>query len=421
MQTRLKTLFNIGMVVFVFLISVGGILTIRAINGYPLIISDTSYKTLSLGGDNFASSNYLAFLNLLVDRFGGMSILLFQISEILLIFILIYFILEKLNLKNRIKILVFIFLSINPVLIWSALTINIPIFIFMLFCFATLMFLYRWYLGLLFSLLLLPFDLFSFVTILMLFSVYKNKKILYASLSIVLMLLFVLKPLILHNFVFEFGVLNGYSFAFFLIAFIGLFSKEIKNKGYYILLLLLFTKDVLSGYEILLTIPLIIFSVSAIEIFYHHKWSNRLLKVSCIILLFFALFFPFTVALQKLAVNQPDYNSYNSLMDLKNIPQGKILSLRDFGFTINYLTNKSVVWNSGTINNTIINMTQNVFTARSIKNVKPLLKDLNVNYLWITPKIKSEFKDRLIFLLRDNQTFQMVSKNKDYEIWKVLV
>ena len=66
-----------------------------------------------------------------------------------------------------------------------------------------------------------------------------------------------------------------------------------------------------------------------------------------------------------------------------------------------------------------------IFYSRNLKDTKILLEKYNINYIWIDNKMKNGLvwekeQQGLLFLFRNNETFNNIYNNQGIEIWEII-
>ncbi len=384
----------VWIIVLGFFISAAGIVTFRALNRAPIFVSDASYGTL------LGNSFYERFLS----KLSGSEIIVLQVLEMLVIFISVFLILEKLGKPKKMIILSFLLLCFNPVTMWYMLAINMEIFVLMCLMVAVAVFLYSRIPGILLSLALIFIQPFAFFVFMLIVSVLTEKK-----------LLMILSSLVLaglsfggfHNFIFEFGSLNGISFSILVLAVLGAFYTKDLNPVWYLLFIFLVFRA-LAGYHPLLLIPVVYLASDVLYRFVVRKWSSSVLKKMAISFIFLSLLLPFAVSSQKLISSPPDFGEYETLAYLGKMPQGNVLSPPGYDNAVMFLAGKKPVHN------------EKLFSARELNIAKRMLKGLRIKYIWLNPAEKSRIKDALGFLMHNNETFKKLYSKNGYSVWKVI-
>jgi asparagine N-glycosylation enzyme membrane subunit Stt3 len=132
----------------------------------------------------------------------------------------------------------------------------------------------------------------------------------------------------------------------------------------------------------------------------------------------------------RLANNEPKPDTIKSLQWFNKQPQGIVLSHPSYGYWIEAIANKSVLLDENTYYlasaNLKYNITQDIFNSRNLKKTKEILDNNSIGYIWITSEMKNGLvwpkgkEEGLLFLLRSNETFRQLYKDKNSEIWQVI-
>ncbi len=384
----------VWIIVLGFFISAGGIAALRVLDKAPLFVSDASYGTLL--GSNF----YERFLS----KLSGSEIITLQALEMLAVFLSAFLILRKMNKPKNMIILAFVLLCFNPATMWYMFAINSELFALLCFMVALLVFLYNRGFGILLSFVLLFIQPFAFLVFMLVVSALTGKKLLMVIFSLFLVGLSFGG---FHNFIFEFGSLNGISFTLLVLAVLGAFYSKNLNPVWYILFVFLVFRA-LAGYHLFLLIPAVYLASDVLYKLLIKKWSSPVLKKMTISLIFLSILLPFAVSFQKMVASPPDFGEVDTLTYLKQMPSGNVLAPAGYDNAIKYLAGKKAVHSD------------KLFYTRELKEAREALEESGIRYIWLTPCKRSEVKDTLGFLMHSNETFKHLYSRNGYGVWEVI-
>ena len=127
---------------------------------------------------------------------------------------------------------------------------------------------------------------------------------------------------------------------------------------------------------------------------------------------------------------QPDNEIIKSLDWLRHYsePDEIVFSHYSKGFWINSVAERPVVTDSMLEYfpnaEEKFNDSLEIFYSRNLKNTKSLLEKYDINYVWIDNEMKhglvwEKEQQGLLFLFRNNETFNNIYNNQGIEIWEV--
>ncbi|MGC9032255.1 MAG: hypothetical protein ACP5H9_02495 [Candidatus Woesearchaeota archaeon] len=171
----------------------------------------------------------------------------------------------------------------------------------------------------------------------------------------------------------------------------------------------------------------IVFCISAAYGFVwvtERKWELKKLKYWSILLIVCGIFFIAMSIDLKIANQRPDSSDIDALNALKELKEGFVLSHQNYGFWIEYFSNKKSF-----INNLNINLIKDeaslLFYSYNLSLSYNLIKEYNIRYVFITPEMKTGLvwnkdDEGLLFLMKNSNRFKNLYKKNNYEIWEVL-
>jgi len=239
---------------------------------------------------------------------------------------------------------------------------------------------------------------------------------------------------ILQSSISDIGALAGIGIFNILLAFIG-FSLIWRKKKEYIfiflpLLVMLISLFYLRTVVIYLSFVLAVFAGYAFTRIKNMDWEIKIIKRLTILLIICGLAFSTISYLNRVSNMQPDKEVIKSLDWLKHYsePNEIVFSHYSKGFWINAVAERPVV-----INKMFeyfpnakekFNDSLEIFYSRNLKNTKSLLEKYNIKYIWIDNEMKQGLiwekeQQGLLFLFRNNETFNNIYNNQGIEIWEI--
>ena len=242
------------------------------------------------------------------------------------------------------------------------------------------------------------------------------------------------KENILQNNISDLGALAGVGVFSILLAFAGFFLMWKKKKKYtftillfFIMLLSLFYVNYASFYMSFVLAVLAGYSFVAVI---SMKWEVKSIKNLTILLIICGLTFSTISYLDRISNMQPDKEIIKSLDWLKHYsePDEIVFSHYSKGFWINAVAERPTVTDKMfeyyPSAKEKFNDSLEIFYSRNLENTKTLLNKYNISYIWIDNEMKQGLvwekeQQGLLFLFRNNETFNNIYNNKGIEIWQV--
>ena len=232
----------------------------------------------------------------------------------------------------------------------------------------------------------------------------------------------------------DLGALIGIGVFNILLAIVGFFLIWKKRKEYSFIFLpflimfmfFFYTKNVI----VYLTF---IFSILAGHAFFKIKnmdWQVKMIKNLTVLLMICGLAFSTISYLNRVSNMQPDNEVIKSLDWLKHYSRQDeiVFSHYSKGFWINSIAERPVVTDKMfeyyPNAEERFNDSLEIFYSRNLKNTKSLLEKYNIHYIWIDNEMKNglvweEEQQGLLFLFRNNETFNNIYNNQGIEIWEI--
>jgi hypothetical protein len=400
----------------------------------------------------FNLSDYILSKTYLTEVFARILPIIFGILSVFLL----YRILEHLNLKNDVKLLMIILLVSSPVFIFIFSTFN---YLFM----AVFLNLLIFYLILnkklgfsIFLIILMPLFNLRIVplTLLLLLVYYIRQKEIKKLIISCLFLLFstatyyllIIYPKFIFpdtfllnqgitNIIYDFGSFYGAGIFVLLLALVGfiILWREKKENFFFtfILVALLITAIYMPFMNIFLMFLISYLGAVAFFSIIKTRWEFNILKNATITLIVLGLLFSTTSFISGFVENEPINEQVESLVWLsKNSDERDIVfSHYKNGFLIEYFSERPVVMDEMFLYapdfKERLNDSNTIFHSRSLETTKSLLNKYDVKYIWVDEKMKSGLvwnkeEQGLLFLFKNKETFLNIYDDSDIEIWLYL-
>lgn len=171
------------------------------------------------------------------------------------------------------------------------------------------------------------------------------------------------------------------------------------------------------------------FAAHALIILTKRKWEIPLLKNLTIFILLLGLSFSTVSYLDRMSDMAPEKNTAEGLKWLgKNSKPGIVLSHYSRGFWIEAMANRTAFMDESFIYapdpNTRFEDSEKIFQGRNLDKTKYLLDKYSIDYIWIDEEMKNGLvwtkeQQGLLFLFRNNETFNNIYNTGGVEIWQV--
>ncbi|MFP4112219.1 MAG: hypothetical protein ACLFPQ_00985 [Candidatus Woesearchaeota archaeon] len=231
----------------------------------------------------------------------------------------------------------------------------------------------------------------------------------------------------------DLGGMKGIGILHFAVFLLGLVVFWFGAKTNYIdkMLILVFILSVfLVDYSFIFLMNMIITVIGAygVNSLIRRKWHSIELKQITLLIIACGFIFSTLSYIDRIFSLNPTLEQVESLRFMRtSLNPGKVFSHEDYGFMIRQISGNDVLKDSFSENENILesDLEQIYYSAR-LSTTRELLKKYNVSYLWITQDMKQgkiwhDDDDGLLFLLRNNQTFELVyEESPSVEVWKVI-
>ena len=418
-----------------------------------------NYDKLSYSGRDFTYDLGPIYLLLFLNNFFDIKILLFVLPIFfgLIIILLFYFLLRKLDIEENVIILTLVFFIISPVIFYIFTSYNkFTVILPLIFLFINL-FIYQnkfFKLSSLIFLFLLGFFSYKAILMSLLFILIylikqKNLKQIYLPLfiSFISLIIAYLSRLITYgiintgieenyfkNLFSDLGSLYGLSIALFFFLIFGLnylWKSKYKYIHVYIAFLILIILTILNK-DFIIYFNFLAFYLAALGVNYliNSKWDSEIIRKLTIFLLIFILIFSSYNSLLAIKNSQPNKEVYDALVDLRNYGSNDdiVFSHYKYGILINSIANRKNFMDNNfnyikDIKERYDDM-QTLFYTRNADLAKKILTKYNIKYILITNEMKeglvwNQKDEGLLFVLENSKEFRRVIYSDKVEIWRV--
>lgn len=159
----------------------------------------------------------------------------------------------------------------------------------------------------------------------------------------------------------------------------------------------------------------------------HRRWEIGFLKVVSLMILICGITFSSLAYLNRMPFQEPDVEMKDALSDLKHSEQDTVIfAIPEYGTFVSYFSGRSVLLDSRYIANNAAERRQDIYEilyAETLNDARDLLEKYSVDYIYLNDRIREEYWDKeegLIFLLRNNETFNKTAERNGHEIWRIL-
>ncbi|MFC1741191.1 hypothetical protein ACFL3V_01500 [Nanoarchaeota archaeon] len=164
---------------------------------------------------------------------------------------------------------------------------------------------------------------------------------------------------------------------------------------------------------------------------YELQWSVTSVKNLALLILVCGLMFSTVSYMTRLASMEPDKNTIESLswMGSNTFKNGFVLSHYDYGYMISTVARNPVVADSlsasGYDQQFFYKVQDSMFYGRELKETRQLFDVYNIDYVYITPEMKSgkvwrRSNEGLLFLFTNNRTFKNIYDKDGFEVWEAI-
>jgi hypothetical protein len=164
---------------------------------------------------------------------------------------------------------------------------------------------------------------------------------------------------------------------------------------------------------------------------YDLQWTVPVLKNLALLILICGLLFSTASYMKRMSSIPPDSNTIESLdwLGSNTFKDGFVLSHYDYGYLVSTVARNPVLADSLSISDYdqrfAYKVQDSMFYSRRLKDTKQLFENYNIQYVYVTPEMKSglvwrKSNEGLLFLFTNNRTFSNIYKKDGFEIWEVI-
>lgn len=237
-------------------------------------------------------------------------------------------------------------------------------------------------------------------------------------------------PIEKSNIITDIGADIGYSFSALVLSLIGLiilWDKGWKNLIIYSSILLSLVISVFnSTVRIYLDFILVVYGGFAYIYLTKRKWSIQIIKKVTMLLIICSIFFTTVLYVTQMIKSNPDTNYVDALLFIKkqSLPEEKILSSEENGYIIEYYSGMPAFIDGKTLqyNPSAISVSESILSSRNLENTEAMLEANNIKYIFIDSTYMQylEEKQGLLFLIETSQKFKDIYRNEKITIWMYL-
>ncbi len=172
-----------------------------------------------------------------------------------------------------------------------------------------------------------------------------------------------------------------------------------------------------------LVLPLVVLGALTIEVLLQTPWTLDVVKTLSLLVILSGLLFSTVSFSKELANLEPTIEQQESLEFLSSQPHGRVLSHESNSYWIEYFASQPAVITRETPPDDLEEI-HKVFQIRNLQDANSSFKDLRIDYLWVDDamfgEVWSDEEDGILFLLRNNQTFDQLHSSEKTQTWKFL-
>ncbi|RLG31821.1 hypothetical protein DRN98_06205 [Methanosarcinales archaeon] len=215
----------------------------------------------------------------------------------------------------------------------------------------------------------------------------------------------------------------------FLIGFIIVWLREEEKKPYHLGVLGLFILALFNiNARILASFIITVYCVVAITYLYNRKWHLTMIRTGTLLLVLCSLVFSVTNQITLLVNAQPDKEMAKALIFLKHLDKGKVFTIKENGFLVEFYADKSVLLDTNSFRrrnySELLRDAASLFMTARLREAEPILKKYDLHYILITPEMKEELWENreqgLWFLMKHSESFIKKYEEAGVEIWQYI-
>jgi len=237
-------------------------------------------------------------------------------------------------------------------------------------------------------------------------------------------------PIQKSNIITDIGADIGYSFSALILSLIGLvllWDKGWKNLIVYSsIILCLFIAVFNNIVRIYLNFILVVYGGFAFIYLMRRKWSIQIIKKVTMLLIICSIFFTTVLYMTQMIKSSPDSNYVDALTFLQkqSLPKENILADKNNGYMIEYYSNMTVFIDGKTqqYDPKVLEFAENISISRNLDRTEAVLEANNIKYIFIDKAYMQylEEKQGLLFLIATSNKFKDIYSNDEITIWMYL-
>lgn len=170
------------------------------------------------------------------------------------------------------------------------------------------------------------------------------------------------------------------------------------------------------------------YCVEAILSLQKRRWELRVIRAGTAILLLCALVFSLVNQVNIQVNSEPNENMRKALASMSSILPGSVLSDESNGFMIEYFSGRKAFLDDNTRfyanYGSLKRASSELFNASRIKEASPMLDNLKISYILITPEMKEKYwesrEEKLWLLVKHSERFKNLFDDTGIDVWLYL-
>lgn len=236
-------------------------------------------------------------------------------------------------------------------------------------------------------------------------------------------------PLLVKNFIAEFGGIYGISIFFLIFSLIGIanhFKLKMSNIFFFIISLFLFALSLFwEAALVFFFVFIAFFTALGVEILFKKNFHNGTLRFMTLFLVIVGLVFAFCLHGLALMDYSPDESMQGAIEHLQIADKGTVLSSEENGHFITYAGHKNIIDANVELAPNYLDKMKDVnilLNTKSKETAEIYLKKYNINYVLLDPEMKEKLWNNeeggLWFVMKYSQNFKLIYSEEGVELWK---
>jgi len=225
-----------------------------------------------------------------------------------------------------------------------------------------------------------------------------------------------------------FGAELGFGIFLLLIFIIGLMFSwpEKEKRPYHLAILFLVALSFFNTpFRVFASLAIIPYCIEAISHLYSRRWELRIIRVGTVILLLCALLFSLVNQVNIQMNSEPGRYLHEALLSMRSNKLGAVLSDESNGFMIEFFSARKAFLDDNTRfqsnYGSLKKATLDLFNASRLNEASPLLDNLRIRYILITPDMKERLwesrEEKLWLLVSHSEKFDSRFDDGGIDVW----